>query len=314
MQTASSAKTAALMAPPPPQGKLIELQQLPAHGLVYGLPNEIYQRADAVSRSQLTAFRQSPFHYHARYAQPVPEAFLDDGEESTSDSKFAGTLCHCATLEPESFDKRYVVGPKVKSRAAKAWKDFVDANSDRIVITPKQYAVAHAQAASLRRIEAVAEILEGGRCEVSAFWTDPITGIRCRCRPDCVNRDFGRPDAPMAMILDVKSTADASKRAVQQTIARFGYHHQAEWYSRGYEAATGVPVAGFVFAFVEQEYPFGASVFELKPEAWEIAQQENREALDALARCRREGRWPGYSSDVENVGLPRWYGYRNEDD
>lgn len=282
-----------------------EALAVPSTGLVYGMPNAVYQRVAAVSQSQLKAFRRSPFHYHARHDEPVPEIFAED---TSTDEMFDGELCHCATLEAASFDTRYAVGPQVKTRAAKAWKDFVDAHPERIAITPRQYAVAHAQAASLRRIDAVAEILEGGRCEVSAFWTDPLTGLRCRCRPDCVNDEFGTAREPRAMILDVKKTRDASRRGVQQAIARYGYHHQCEWYARGYAAASGVIVEGFVFAFVESDYPFAASVFELDPEAWEVAARENREALDALARCRAEGRWPGYSSEVENMGLPRWAG------
>jgi PDDEXK-like domain of unknown function (DUF3799) len=275
----------------------------PSGGVVHGMPNAVYQRVDAVSQTQLKAFRKSPFHFFARHARAMPEIFATDAE---TDEMYAGTLCHCATLEPAAFAARYVVGPPVKTRAAKAWKDFVEAHPDREAITPRQHAVAMAQAASLRSIDAVAEILDGGVCEVSAFWTDPATGIRCRCRPDCANDTFGTVRDPRAMLLDVKTTRDASRRAVQATIARYGYHHQCEWYSRGYELGRGIPVAGFVFAFVEADYPFAACVYEIDLEAWEIAARENRDALDALAECRREGRWPGYSAEVEAIGLPRW--------
>jgi hypothetical protein len=282
---------------------------LPTVGLVQGLPNAVYHRIDAVSQTQLKAFRKSPLHFDARFNREVPAIF---GEEPGSDEMFAGTLCHCATLEPELYAMRYAVGPVVKTRNAKEWREAVEANPRRVLITPRQHAVAMAQAASLRSLEAVAEILEGGQCEVSAFWIDTATGLRCRCRPDCANDTFGSRQAPKAMLLDVKTTRDASRRAVQQTIARYGYHHQAEWYSRGYAEASGVPVAGFVFAFVENEFPFAAAVYELDIEAYEIAARENRETLDALARCRRDGQWPGYPPDVENVGLPRWAGGTGE--
>lgn len=285
---------------------------LPSVGLVYDLPNSVYQQSPAVSRTQLEVFRVSPHHFHARCAQEVPAIFEGDEDDEDDSSKrktlFAGTLCHCATLEPEAFDLRYAVGPQVKTRAAKEWKDAVKARPDRVLVTPREYAVAHGQAAALRRVDAVAEILEGGRCEVSGFWIDPPTGLPCRCRPDCANRDFGTAREPLAMLLDVKSARDASRRGVQQAIARNGYHHQAEWYSRGYASASGVRVAGFVFAFVEHKYPFAVSVYELDFEAWDIAARENREALDRLAQCRREGYWPGYPAEVESVGLPRWAG------
>lgn len=278
---------------------------IPSVGLVRGLPNADYQRSEAVSQTQLKAVRRSPYHYFARHVEEVPVVFLRDDE---TEEMFAGTLCHCATLEPAAFDARYLVGPDVKTRAAKAWKDAVDANPGRILITPRQYETALAQARSLRKLDAVAEILEDGECEVSAFWIDPATGLHCRCRPDAVNATFGTARAPEAMLLDVKSCRDASDHAVQAAIARYGYHHQDHWYSHGYGAASGVPVAGFVFAFVENEHPFAARVIEIDSEAKDIAARENRAALDRLAQCRREGRWPGYPPEVQGMGLPRWAG------
>lgn len=292
---------------PVPFTEAMLLAPLPA--LVAGMPNAVYQRQRAVSQSHLKAFRKSPFHYFARHEQPVPAIF---DEDTSTEAMFGGELMHCMTLEPDEFDRRYLVGPSVSSKRVKAWSDFVAAHPDRVVITPRQFEVAQAQAASVRRLDPVAEILTGGRSEISAFWTDPATGILCRCRPDRVNDTFGTPRDPAAMLLDLKSTTDASDRGVQQAIARYGYHHQGEWYSTGYAAASGVPVVGFVFAFVESEYPFAARTVEVDAEAFEIAARENREALDALARCRAENSWPGYSTDVEPIGLPRWAGGTGE--
>ncbi len=276
------------------------------HGLVRGLSNEEYQRGPGLSNSGLKAMRKSPWHYRTRHELPRPEWLQALGEEPVA-ALVAGTLCHCATLEPAEFDRRYVVGPAI-NKNTNTWKEFVRANASRQVIDPQQYAVAYAQAASLRAVPAVAEILDGGECETSAYWIDRATGVLCRCRPDCMNATFGTPEAPAVMLLDVKTTQDASRAAVRNTIARYGYHHQAEWYSRGIAQATGLPVAGFIFAFVETVYPFACSVYEIEPEAYETARRENRETLEQFARCQREGVWPGYSQEVEFVSLPRWAG------
>jgi exodeoxyribonuclease VIII len=277
-------------------------------GLQHGMPNEQYQRGPGVSNSGLKALRKSPWHYHALHHLPRPKWFLEDFDADTTTALFAGTLCHCATLEPQEFDKRYVVGPEGVNKNTKEWKAFVLANAPRTVISAKQYAVAHGQAAALRAVPAVAEILDGGECEVSGYWLDPATGVLCRCRPDCMNRTFGTPDAPAIMLLDPKTTTDASDAAVKNTIARYGYHHQAEWYSRGIAQATGLPVAGFIFAFVESSYPFACSVHEIDPDSYDVARRENREALQLYAACTRSGVWPGYSQEVKSTGLPRWAG------
>jgi hypothetical protein len=110
------------------------------------------------------------------------------------------------------------------------------------------------------------------------------------------------------MLLDVKTTVDASIPAIRNSIARYGYHMQAEHYCRGIHAATGLEPAGFVFAFVESAYPFAARVVELDPETYEIARRENRDALALYARCAAANEWPGYSPAVELVSLPRWAG------
>lgn len=277
-------------------------------GLFPGMSNADYQRGPGLSNSGLKALRKSPWHYHALHRLVLPEWFSEEFDSDTSSTLFAGTLCHCATLEPLHFDERYVVGPAGVNKNTKEWKAFVAAAAPRQVITAKQYAIAHGQAASLRALPAVAEILDGGECEVSAYWIDKATGVLCRCRPDCMNRTFGTPESPAVMLLDVKTTADASSEAVRNTIARYGYHHQAEWYSRGIAQATGLPVAGFVFAFVEQAYPFACTVREIDPESYDVARRENRQALETFAYCERMQTWPSYPSDVEFVSLPRWAG------
>jgi hypothetical protein len=280
----------------------------PPLGLVRGLPNDQYHRGPGLSNSGLKDLRKSPWHYFAKHHLPRPSWLADEFDGDTASAMFAGTLCHCATLEPGEFDKRYVVGPEGVNKNTTKWKDFVEASKPRQVISSKQYAIAHGQAAALRSLPAVADVLDGGECEISAYWIDKSSGLLCRCRPDCLNLTFGTPDAPAAMLLDVKTTQDASKAAVRNTIARYGYHHQAEWYSRGIAQAAGMPVAGFIFAFVEAAYPFACSAFEIDPEAYEVARRENREALALYTYCKRMESWPGYSPELDYVSLPRWAG------
>jgi len=36
------------------------------------------------------------------------------------------------------------------------------------------------------------------------------------------------------------------------------------------------------------------------------ARARNRRALETFVRCTRSNDWPGYSPEVEAIGLPRW--------
>lgn len=280
-------------------------------GVLPNLSNQEYHEGPGVSNSGLKLLRKSPYHYAASKV-PLPEWLHGSGDESDDEATrkarmFAGTLCHCATLEPEAFDERYAVGPDVR-RNTKEWKAAVEANPGRVLIKPRQKAVAIAQASALHVLEPVAEVLEGGMCEVSAYWRDEATGLLCKCRPDCVNASFGTVDEPAAVILDVKTTTDAGREAARVTVARYGYHHQADWYSRGFTIASGIPVVGFIFAFVENEWPFAVAVYELDPYSLEVAARENRQALELVAQCERTGLWPSYPADVQMLSLPRWAG------
>ena len=277
-------------------------------GFMCGLANADYHRSPGLSNSGLKLMRKSPGHYHALNGVELPEWMLEEDDSEMRASMFAGTLCHCATLEPEAFGDRYVVGPPL-NKNTNAWKAFVESAKPKQVIGRRQYETARAQAAALRSVPDVAEILDGGEFEVSGYWRDPATGVLCRCRPDCMNRQFGSAAFPTSMLLDVKTTQDASSTtAVRNTIARYGYHYQADWYSRGIEAITGAPVAGFVFAFVESLYPFACRVVELDPDALAVARYDNDQALRLYAECERAGRWPSYPQAVEMVSLPRWAG------
>ena len=71
-------------------------------------------------------------------------------------------------------------------RAMKWWREFNERNAAKQIITLQQYERAHRQAESIRRIPEIAEALGSGIAEVSAFWTDALTGEACRCRPDFV--------------------------------------------------------------------------------------------------------------------------------
>ena len=277
-------------------------------GFVHGLPNAEYHGGPGLSNSEAELLRKSPQHFHALKRSDLPDwlAVDDDAEERAA--FFAGTLCHCATLEPDAFSERYVIGPPLNKNTT-AWKAFVESAKPKQAITRKQREVAHAQATALRGLADVADILDGGEFEVSGYWRDPATGVLCRCRPDCMNRGFGSATAPASMLLDVKTTKDASSLAVlRNTIARYGYHHQADWYSRGVEAITGAPVSGFVFAFVESAYPFACRVVELDPLALHVAREENDAALRLFAYCKAMDSWPGYPQAMEKVSLPRWAG------
>lgn len=266
-------------------------------GVIHGMDiNDYHAIADAISKTGLDRIRRSPAHYYALTLDPKRPP---DKERA---GQLEGQLAHCAILEPDEFLKRYAIGPDV-SRATKAWKEFeASLPPGTTGIKADQYAAAIHQQVSVRSLPDVAEALATGWPEVSAFWTDPETGVMCRCRPDWVHP----VDDDSVILLDLKTYSDASPADFARQVARKRYHVQAAYYSDGYAAASGKTVLAFIFVCVESEWPYAASATVLDDLSIEQGRTEYREDLRAYAECLRTGKWPGYGAGIHTISLPNW--------
>lgn len=162
--------------------------------------------------------------------------------------------------------------------------------------------MAHPAASALLKGEGVAE--------ASVYWTDPATGELCRCRPDWWRTD--------GVIVDLKSTEDASPEGFAKSLVNYRYHVQAPWYLGGTQAVWDSHVHQFVnpvfqrphaFAFiaVEKRAPYAVAVYVLDGESFEIGSRLMRADLDTLAQCRATGVWPGYGDTLQQLGVPQYY-------
>lgn len=261
----------------------------------YDLSIDAYHALPPVSKSQLDDLALSPFHFYSRHRNPLRPPRVEKA------GQLEGHLAHCAILEPDEFGNRYVLGPTV-NRNTKIWKDFVEANPDRIAIQKDQCDTAWRQSDAVRALPEIREALSRGRAEVSAFWTDPATGVACRCRPDFVS-DVAES---AVILLDVKTFSDASPREFARQCARKSYAKQAAFYTDGFSLAADVDVLAFVFVAVETEWPFAANAMMLDDKSFEAGRRHYQRNLRTYAECLRTDIWPGYSSDITLIRLPQW--------
>lgn len=271
-------------------------QPMPEPGIYPDVPDHKYHAVGAISKSRLDLLRRSPAHLWASFTAP---------REETGALRL-GKLLHCLVLEPDQYELRYVVVDA--SRATKAGRAAVaEAGASGLIpLKPGEHDEARAMADAVRVHPVAGALLaQSGESELTAYWEEEIDGmcIPCKMRLDRLVHDlpgFG------PVLLDIKTTRDASPRAMSQHIAEYGYHRQAAWYRRGMRMAGGVESRQFTLVCVEAEPPYPVGVYNISEAAQGQGLRELTDALHLLASCITSGEWPGYPAEVVELDLPVW--------
>ena len=140
-----------------------------------------YRSNPAISRSELWLINRSPEYFKYRKENPM---------EPTTALLF-GQVAHKLLLEPDSFDDDFAVAPVVdrRTKAGKdAWEAFLIEADGKTVVDPSTYEHAKEMTDAAKQNPLVASLLIGSH-EEPFFWTDPDTGVACKCRLDSWHRD-----------------------------------------------------------------------------------------------------------------------------
>lgn len=259
---------------------------------IHELTREQYDALPFVNQSLIKAADRSMAH---------AKAYID-GYRKESDTLAFGAAFHVFVLEPERFADVYQVMPKMR-RAGKAWEDACKAAAEsgkeplfqEDVDTFAEMRTA-LLAASRRRAVTTAR----GQYEVSVVWDDKATGLRCKARID-------KLIPGITTAVDLKKTRDARDHAFGRAAADYGYALQAAFYMDGLETATGKP-HDMVYLCQEDEPPYASAMYRVMPttEAYKVGRWQYRNALGAIAHCRKTNIWPGYGDEVNELVLPKW--------
>lgn len=239
----------------------------------------------------LRLIQRSPAHYF--YALNAPPA-------EPTEAQTLGSLIHCAVLEPDAVDDRYAVRPPMDRRTKEgkaAYADFLASLGARTEVSADQMQAAREVQMAIRA-HPRAEFMRDGRSEVSVYWTDEVTGVRCRMRTDFVSDDF-------PVIVDLKSCADAREEAFMRSAWNYGYAITAAWYLDGWKAATGEK-RDYIFAAWEKDAPHASQWYYADSLLVEAGRERYRRLLKTYADCRRTGAWPAYSEHLLPLVPPAW--------
>lgn len=265
--------------------------------------------APSISSSGLkTLLNRSPRHYW--FDSPLNP----DRPPEQEKAHFAvGKAAHDMLLLSDRWPQCYHVLPegfsfaKTKAMADEIAEAEAARDAGMVLLTQDQAATVEACAASLRANEFAAAALTNGESEVTLAWQDSETGVWLRARPDFLPHK-------RRIIPDLKTAADASPKAFQRAIDAHGYHQSAALYCDGIKAIFGAAPAHWLHVVMEKEPPHVVSLYELPPEDIERGRWLNRKAIRLFADCLSADRWPGYSDDVSQLGLPHWARKTIDDD
>ena len=221
-------------------------------------------------------------------------------ERKESAAMALGSAVHSLCLEPHL--NEVVRGPE--TRRGNAWKDAVAkatlANEDAIVLPEAEFDKAKAIADSARAHPVMAQYLDDmhTKIEMSVILNDPDADIPIRVRPDIFNANTG-------VLIDLKTTQDASPRGFSNQAYKLGYHIQAFMYCRALEL-EGLKVTGFSFLAVETAPPYATCMHWCSPDMLKLGALDYERAMEQIKIYQDTGiastGWP----DEVTLMPPSW--------
>lgn len=245
----------------------------------------------SLSVSGAKVLLKAPALYRWQQTHPVHKDVFDFG--SAAHALVLGVGQPIAVIDADDW----------RSKAAKDARDEARGRGE-IPLLIADHASVLAMADELSSHRLAMRLLSEGRPEVSAYALDEATGVMRRGRFDWLGE---------TILTDYKTAASADPDVFVKAAANYGYHQQADWYTR-LAADLGHPAQAFAFIVQEKAAPYLVTVVELPADLVAIGRDRNRRALERFRDCTASGIWPGYVPDdtFATPTAPRWALYDQE--
>lgn len=266
-------------------------------GLYDAVDFDDYASIDAYNGSSIVHMSRSPLHY--RWAKDHPEP--------PTPAMILGTFTHRMILEPDRIGDFVVWGdkPDQKVRMGRKWDEFKAEHEGRTIITKTERNAMVQIAVAVRRNPTVAQLLKGGRSEVSMVWKDTELGHLCKGRMDYL--------CPQPIILDLKTARDARPFQFGNQAYKLGYHIKLAMYQNGYLALTG-ELAPVKIIAVESKPPYDCAIYKVSNDVLLQGHEDYQRLMTRIRECEESGVWPGAVEDEADLTLPTYAFTETSDD
>jgi len=262
-----------------------------------GITNEAYHADPALGRSVAdNLLTTCPAKVKHAMGQPSP----------SSPALLNGGMIHSAVLEPHLTDTEYgckpaeIDGNSPRTNAYKeAFAEMEDANPGKRWLPESDYVMCMDVAASVLQHPLAKNLLYHASSLIEHTGFFEIEGTPCKVRPDLYNKDSG-------IVLDLKTTIDASPKGFAKSVRQYKYLFQTAWYMTALRAMGERPKQ-FVFLVVEKSAPFATACYALENADIEKEVPRVLEAIKIYGECLKTDVWPGYSDDIKTLNLGGLY-------
>jgi len=252
---------------------------------------EYHAKTSHVNKSQLDEMARSPAHYKAKFIDKLIET-------PRTPALILGSAYHKLQTETDLFFEEYCIAPKINRRTKAGKEEFAEfekSNKGKEVLTEDQYSQIENMVNAVNSHPSASKLMKlKGRAETTRLWKDYETALDCKCRPDWLCSDDG-------LIVDLKTTEDASPEGFARSIHKFRYHVQAAFYLRGCDECSN-----FIFVAVEKSPPYAVVCYQASSDMIAAGDRIATRDLDQLAKCLKSNRWPSYADTIQTTDLPRW--------
>ena len=234
-----------------------------------------YNDTEHISNSMLNHISISPEYFRFRQDNPQP---------ATSAMKL-GSAIHMNVLQPAEFHKHYAVSPKFDKRTKQGKEDFAEfskKNMFKDIISESDFELIEQITLKTMRDNMVNRLLTSGEPEKIITWNNKHYDVNCKGMLDYY-RD--------GMIIDLKTTQDASYNGFMRSVRKYKYHKQAAYYMDAVKAYR------FIIIAVEKTPPFSINVFELGDDMIDEGRDMYNHELEIYKYCEENDYWPGAGFD-----------------
>lgn len=250
-----------------------------------------YRAHPALNFSTAKHLLTSPAHFKAAQAE----------KREPTKAMEIGTLIHAIALEGKNLTSMVNIRPEgvnLATKEGKAWKESVDPSKP--IITGDDVEMIRGMNKSILENPHAQALLNGCQMRETPVLAS-LKGVDCKGLIDAAGTD-----GTDWVLVDLKTTQDASPREFANAVARHHYDMQAAWYSALLGQVHQIEnQPDFFWIVVEKEPPYTCIVYSALH--WITGGNEKMErVLDLYNECSSKNEWPQPHRGIINLEKPAW--------